>query len=431
MNQHNSDFLFGSAFWQGLFGFLRAILFFLILAGFAAVASVYFHGVIPAEVAAQYRQDSPWFFGHWPRLPLLLFSLVVNPYGPRYLLTPLLAGVTVLLAAAKYVMDLYNLDNYQTALRYVVSSTFGMFYPKLVIDKGSKQLAPKQPHLIDKIGGPGVVVVEPGSAAMFRHLRRPGQTVLASTCFLAPFEQIAFVADLDEQQCHKDEIRTITRDGIQVLLSDVHLRYRILQRQRHGSPERRTLGDPYPLEQDALNRMMRNLSVDDSGLDPWTVAVERYVVGEIMDFIAAHPIDYLTAPRGNGKNPRLELKKELFNRHVHSYLARTYGAELIWVDVGHIDIIDPSVDSSRTSLWAVNWAGEASVERAYGEARLQAYQELARAEAQAKIIISLSDSLRQAKATDRPDLTIRRFFIAKAAQILEAQPGNGEKKDQE
>ncbi|MBE0698941.1 MAG: hypothetical protein IH586_18645, partial [Anaerolineaceae bacterium] len=320
MNQENSDAPLGSATWQGIFGIVRTLLFLLIPCFIAGFVSVNFHGVIPGEVAAQYRETSPWVFFFWPDFLLKAFAAVANPYGLRYLIAPYLAAILGLIGAAYYVMDVYNLD-FSTAFLYILASMFTIRYPKLVIDKGEIQSKPNETNPIISIGGPGHVLIEPGSAAMFRHLRHPGQTMLTTTYFLAPFEQIAFPVDLDEHQSDKDEIRAITQDGIQVKLCDVHIRYRIQQKRHNGFPIRRTVDNPFPLEQDAIRRMMGNLSVDKDGLDKWTIAVDRYVIGEIMDFIAAHPIDYLTAPRSDRFNARLELKSELFFRRMREYLA--------------------------------------------------------------------------------------------------------------
>jgi hypothetical protein len=170
----------------------------------------------------------------------------------------------------------------------------------------------------------------------------------------------------------------MTRDGIQVMLRDVHFRYRITQEEHNGVPVRRTIDDPYPLERKALSRMVFNLSVDINGLDRWTVAVERLVIGEIADFIASHNIDYLTAPRSDRVNSRLELRSNMFFRVIQRFL-KNVGAELLWIDVGHIDIVEPAIDTQRTNLWAADWVGDANVSRAYGDAKRLAYQELGRA----------------------------------------------------
>jgi hypothetical protein len=117
---------------------------------------------------------------------------------------------------------------------------------------------------------------------------------------------------------------------------------------------------------------------------------------------------------------------ELFAPAVRDNLRRV-GAELHWMDIGHFDIDDlgenqeqDPVDETRTRRWAAQWIGDARTIRSYGEARHMAYQELARAEAQAEMIMSITDSLRNVSFGDDRADTLRQIFLARTAQILEA-----------
>lgn len=95
------------------------------------------------------------------------------------------------------------------------------------------------------------------------------------------------------------------------------------------------------------------------------------------------------------------------------------GAELLWIDVGHIMIEDESVDDLRTNLWSADWAGDASEIRAYGKSVRQAYQELGRAEAQADLIMSIAGALKEAGVSDKMGSeNIRKLLLARTAQLL-------------
>jgi hypothetical protein len=236
---------------------------------------------------------------------------------------------------------------------------------------------------------------------------------------MAPLETIAQVIDLDEQQGDKDEITAMTRDGIMVTLRDIHMRYRIKQELREGKPAKKTIDDPYPLAPDALQNMLYNLSVNFDGLDKWNIAVERATVGAITDFIAAHTIDYLTAPRSGTPNPRIELLNELTYSGTQKAL-ENLGAELLWIDVGHVDINQEGIDEQRTNLWASEWIGDTAVSKAYGMAIRQAYHDLGRAQAQAEIILSIADALRAANADGNSRENIRRLLLARTAQVLDS-----------
>jgi hypothetical protein len=102
------------------------------------------------------------------------------------------------------------------------------------------------------------------------------------------------------------------------------------------------------------------------------------------------------------------------------------------VDVGHIAIDEEAVDEQRTDAWGAEWSGKASIQRAYGEAKRQAYQEMGRAEAQAELIMGISEMIREANIENKGPEVIRQLFLTRVAQLLDAMAdtsrlGEGEK----
>jgi hypothetical protein len=198
------------------------------------------------------------------------------------------------------------------------------------------------------------------------------------------------------------------------------MRYRIKQEVRDGKPAKKTLDEPYPLAPNALQNMLYNMTVSAQGPDKWNVAVERAIIGGITDYIAEHTIDYLTAPRNGTPNPRIELNNDLFYKSTQLALDNV-GAELLWVDVGHMYIFFEAIDEQRTNLWASEWIGDAAVSKAYSQAIRQSYEELGRAQAQAEMILSIADALRTANiegSNSRENL--RRMLLARTAQVLDS-----------
>jgi len=265
MNRGGRNFNLGSEEFQGLFSFLRLLTIFAILWGFAAFCSTNLHGIDPREYTQAWRERVPLVFGWWPEGLLVFITAAINPFGLRYMIAPAAAMILIFIAGANYVKDIYALKKFKPALDYVLNSMLGSEYPKIVIDKGSIDDPQNTDNLLQKIGGPGYALVEPGSAAIFRHLREPGPVVIGATLFMAPFETISTVVDLDEQQGDKDEIDAISRDGVEVVLKDVHMRYRFRLQVVDGQPIQRTIEEPYPLDPDAFRRMMINLTINPDG----------------------------------------------------------------------------------------------------------------------------------------------------------------------
>ena len=142
-------------------------------------------------------------------------------------------------------------------------------------------------------------------------------------------------------------------------------------------------------------------------------------MGTAQVCIATNNLDFLTAPREEGQDPRGSLRDAVFASDLRARLA-TIGAELQWIDVGHIEIESTDVDSVRVELWAAELIGNAKVARAFGEARLLAYQELGRAEAQAELIISITQAMEGIPMTGDSVQSLRNILMARTAQLLDA-----------
>lgn len=422
-NPWNRNELIGTADLQHLYGLVRLLFVFFCLLFFGIFGAIQLDNIDPSNMADEIRRQQP-LLQYIGKPVLVIFAAIFNFNTFRYMIATAIAMVFIWVAGSLFVKDVYALKQFKHAWRYVIASMFAVDYPYLDIDKGIPQIGKREVNLIDAIGGPGIVLIEPGNAAMFRFLREPSRVSVTSAYFLAPFETIARTISLDDQQGDKDEIPAMTRDGIQVILKDVHFRYRIQQQVKDGVTVRKSLTDPYPYSEEAMRNVAFNVTVTSAGLEDWNTAVERTVVGGITDFIASRKIDDLTAPIHLSKNPRIELRDDILFKGIQRALSNV-GAELLWIDVGHLHIVEETIDEQRTDLWAADWVGDAEVTRAYGEAKRLAYQELGRAEAQAELILSITDSLKDSMEDSAAAPNIRKMLLVRTAQVIDAMSSQG------
>jgi hypothetical protein len=370
------------------------------------------------------------FVGGWlfePVNPDLLINNPLNFFNQnslRYIIVPLAAIISVIITGIYFLKDVYNIKNFKPAMNYVLASMFTADYPLLTVDKGKKEISKGEINLLEIIGGPGFVNIQPGNAVFSRFLRMPTGAKISRSVFLSPFETVGPPVNLDDQNGHVDEFEAMTKDGIQVILKDINFRFRVI----YKKGAQRTADDPYPFDEEALARRGINLTINDQGLVPWDMSVRMAVTTAISQFINTHMIDYLTAPRQDGKHPREDFRTAILkNTRVWAV-----GADLLWIDVGHLHIVSEDVDQARLDLWATEWKGSVDTTRAYGEAKRQAYLELGRAEAQVELIISIIDALKDAEIGNDPRGNVRTLLLARTAQILEAMeapPPKEEKKD--
>ena len=368
--------------------------------------------------ARSFQQSS--YFSYIPTWVFLLILPFTKWKYFRYMIPAAIGATTfIFLAGAIYIKDIYDLDSFASSLRYIIASMFGLSYPRLKIEGGKSQIKEGEENLLEVIGGPGWALIQPGNSVVFRNLRGPSHASITRPYFMAPFESITQIASLDDQHGHVERCPTITKDGIQVVVRDIHFRYRILAEEKGGNHIFRSPAHPYPFDESALRSMAYNLSVDAEGLDDWQRAVQRVVVGSITDYINLNNIDFLTAPREQGQAPRFELRAEAFTPDVRRWLKRL-GAELIWIDVGHIDIVEEDVDQQRLDYWSSGKVGNANIVRAYGDAIKLKFQELGRAQCQAELIMSITDSLQDVTLGKDPAQNSRKILMARTAEILDA-----------
>jgi hypothetical protein len=404
---------------QQLFGLIRLILaFYIVYFFFPAVGGALFETITPEQVAARMREGT-FLLNRVPDWFLYRLDWQIA----RYMIPPLAAIIAIFISGSTYVRDIYNLKNFNLALRYVISSMFGINYPTLRIDGGKMDIPAGETNLLDAIGGPGTILIEPGNAVIFRKLNEASEVSITQAYFMEPFEKIGSIASLEDQQGLLDDVMTVSRDGIRVRLRDVHFRYRIVPMVVDGRMITRTLDSPYPYSEEAMRSMAYNLSINQDGPDPWSAAVHRSVRSAITDYINKNTIDYLTAPRTDGESPREGLRIELFSEGRQAAL-RNMGAELVWIDVGHIDIESDEVDQLRVEAWASDWMGDAKKARAYSDALRLAYTEVARGEAQAEMILAIANALDGIDLTTSSKENLRALILVRTAQILDAMRDN-------
>jgi hypothetical protein len=370
------------------------------------------------------------------RIPHFFLMLAALPFtweSLRYMILPLAALVGALSWGALYVQDIYELKSYRLTLRYLIASLFGIGYPSLEIEDGKRQLSPGKENLLDAIGGPGWVIIRPGSAVLYESLRNPSDVKTAGTHFITRYQTIKEIVDLRDQHDTIDRLAAVTKDGIVVSASDVHYSYRLWASSVNGSQAGRTRNNPYPFSIQAVRNMAYNREVRNGTWASWRETVRTIYEDEIQNYIRRNQVDQVTAPRNyesaaTGRQrgfPRLEIQQIYRSPRLRQRF-REVGAELVYPEVGHLGVENLEVNDQRVTTWQAYWQGDAMRVLAYSEAKKQAYLEQGRAEAQAEILMAIVDTLADIGKTPA-DLQskIHEFFLVRLAQLLEAmQEGN-------
>jgi hypothetical protein len=228
---------------------------------------------------------------------LFLASIFLHGFW-RYLIAPLFAGLLAFLAGMRYLQDVYELDRLWHAFRYLFSSFFSVIYPHISVYGGKKSLHKGDVNVLDIIGGPGFVFVQPGNAVLFEGQIAPVAIYPNGRHFVPRFETIQPIA-LEDQYGEMEGISAMTRDGFDVRIGRARYRFRLLAEKALRSRE-----NPYPYSEEAIFDMIYNRSVSDQGLGDWSAGVASDIRKVLTGYINRHTLDHLTAPEETGGDPR-------------------------------------------------------------------------------------------------------------------------------
>jgi hypothetical protein len=188
------------------------------------------------------------------------FGAVLAPQTLRYLPVFVLPFIIALQAAARYLDDIFELNDVDIARDFILQVALTGSRKKLRISQG--QVAEKDRNSpIFRIGGPGKVLVELDSVALFE---KPDGTphIIDSTKesnhILSGFERLRYTIDLRDQflELSEKENNSVTSrslDGMKIKATDVRMVYRI---RRDG--QKPTLKRPHPYVDDAIFNLVYN-----------------------------------------------------------------------------------------------------------------------------------------------------------------------------
>lgn len=336
-------------------------------------------------------------------------------------LIPLAVLAVVLVHGTFYIQDIYEIDEFFKTFNYLVSAVFGFGRASLTISDGRKTLEGGEVNTLDLIGGPGTINVEPGNAVVLETLLAPSRILGAGEHEVFRNEIIKSVVSLEECYGRIDEMKATTQDGIDVKISDIEFRFRIIQSQRRD--ELRSPSNPYPFSTRAVYHMTYGREVSgNEKTGGWGKSVEGKVRGIIADHISIHDLDTLTTPEAMEKHP-LEVLREKFYENREKF--REAGTNLLWINVGSLSMVAEDVDDQRYNVWSARQTGNAKVMRAQGESEHISSRERGRAEGQVILLKSIAQALDDINIGNQADdsrtaKNLWNIVLARTAQILES-----------
>lgn len=265
---------------------IAALVVWIVLSGFTMILSVF-----SAE-------------GTTHRLIVIAMSLL--KYVPMLMVVNSIARMM----AAKYLADIYEIENEEMADNFIEHVTFGQGGgPLLVIEDGEIEEKDEHSQLI-LIGGPGRIQVNLDSAALLEKVDGTPEVIYPKKGFwqLGSFERIREIGDSDtlgereyaiinlrEQRIKNLRVMARTKDGIPVEARDVKIKFSVLKDDN----------DDFLCEEKAIRALVYQQTtitpeekiVGGVGF-PWNTTIIPLVITEIEKVISSHTADEIAVGIG-------------------------------------------------------------------------------------------------------------------------------------
>ncbi len=373
-----------------------------------------------------------------------------------WFVVPAIIGVILaVIQAGNFVTRLYSLKDSNHGPAFAAATTFGfpeaawsatarngelegaerIFAPPPKLKPGMSPPPPDPNEPIFKIGGPGTLYIAANTVVVLERGSRYSRMLGPGEYRLREFERVRAVYDLRTQAFSGAEL-ALTKDGIPAEAS-VNLQFRFMRRIKNepepkvpppgfmtvlrryrGKVIRPTESDPLPASPEAIRLATYELHALPGVRVRWINAAYSAISSEVRDAMAARYLDQLFAPDDPESHPRADIANRLRDEG-KAILARR-GVELVSSGFGNITV-PKEVTELRRNMWRTLWKKESLITQSGGEAESFLQTQIARAEAQAELIQSITQAIRTMDQTNEGDplhpLTLR--FMDTIARMVD------------
>jgi regulator of protease activity HflC (stomatin/prohibitin superfamily) len=287
---------------------------------------------------------------------------------------PLLA---VMWASSEFVLALHGSSvDRRTAVRYLFSLISGLQLPWAIVEDG--QVTKTKPEgILPIIGGPGVIVIRPGSAAVFDWGGQVTRIAGPGVVRTKPYERVKRAIDLRPQWIAVEPEKVLTQDRIPLKFT-LTVGYQVepmADSEQRGKvtasiPEAEGLIEGiYPAYKEAVYRAVYKLDPA-SPSDAVRAVLDAALRNEVGTYNLDGLYDYSAVDSGKERgNAILEIETGLWSRL--EPLLREWGLKLLGVNVLTMELPE-DIKAKVLEWWVTAWRRETAVADAEAERRVMA-----------------------------------------------------------
>ena len=251
---------------------------------------------------------------------------VINAHTLRFLPILILPYQIALQSAAMYMADIFELKKIETAREFLLQVVFQGSNKSIRIANGDVVEADKNSPIY-QIGGPGQVVVELDTAALFEkpngktHIIGP---TIKGKAKLEGFERFRQAINLRDQYTDPLDVKSRSFDGIPISTTDVRLLFSVWRENKQPSAE-----SPYPFSEKAIEALVygQESRVVLEGPYPseppssWTGTIQGLIRGELGGFMSKHRLAEYLASIGSPEIQKAQEREEAIIKIGNSVVA--------------------------------------------------------------------------------------------------------------
>jgi hypothetical protein len=322
----------------------------------------------------------------------LAVGLNLLPFGIVAFLISWLVG--------RFLSSVYRLEGWKEGMGFLIHHRFGQsgFKPFLRIGEG--KVRSTNNGVLTQAGGPGHLVIFNDSAVLLEQSGRFTRAEGPGFCKLEPFEKIYEIVDLRPKRWVLP-VRAMTKEGIPVTW-DVEVHYQI-----DDGGQDSTEKSPYPFAREAVFRaatsQWRREAGSDQDLDWEGRVVIGHAGGILRSILAQRPLDQLIGLTEADARAVRETVQEELEQQLRA-AAPALGARVLQVKLDNLKVED-AITQQWIEAWKARWQRWSDVKLAQTEASGVYLYETAKAEAQMRMIVTITQALQ--KLDSSPAVTTR------------------------
>lgn len=331
------------------------------------------------------------------------------------MLPAMLAALVILWLVGRFMRSVYRLESWREGVWFLIRSRFGQHGFKPFVRIGEGKINTNRDSILTRTGGPGHLVIYNDSAVLLGQGGRFTRVEGPGFCRLEPFEKIYQIIDLRPKRWVYP-VSGMTKEGVPVTW-EVEIHYQI-----DDGGQTSTQESPFPFSAEAVFRAATGQWRREAGTSQDLDWEGRVVIGHaggiLRSILAQRSLDQLIGlTEADARAVRETVQEEM--EHKLRVAAPGLGAKILQVKLDNLKV-DDAITQQWIEAWKAHWQRWSDLQLAQAEASGVYLYETAKAEAQMRLIVTITRALQELDSS--PAITTRIILMRLFSALDRAHP---------